>query len=99
MTRFISLYRNDPTIINHIKEELTADIAEAYTHVVSYNGEDLMRYLQRIAVATGERFIFIITRGNTIKCRKMRYISRTLTTGKWRKARYTERRTTSARWC
>ena len=70
MTRFISLYRNDPTIINHIKEELTADIAEAYMHSVLYNGEDLMRYLQRIAASTGERFIFIIDEWDAI-CREL----------------------------
>ena len=69
MTRFISLYRNDPAIISHIKEELVADIAEAYAQAVPYKGEDLMFYLQRIVAATSERFIFIIDEWDAI-CRE-----------------------------
>ncbi|MBQ9356740.1 MAG: AAA family ATPase [Prevotella sp.] len=69
MTRFISLYKNDPTIISHIKEELTEDIAGTFSNAVPYNGEDLMRYLQLIAAATGERFIFIIDEWDAI-CRE-----------------------------
>ena len=65
---FVTRYRDD-TIIEHLDEELRADIHAAYPDIPQQEGDDLMALLIRIAAATGERFIFIIDEWDAI-CRE-----------------------------
>ena len=65
---FVTRFRDD-TIIEHLDEELLADIHEAYPDIPQQEGDDLMALLIRIAAATGERFVFIIDEWDAI-CRE-----------------------------
>ena len=65
---FVTRYRDD-TIIEHLDEELRADIHAAYPDIPQQEGDDLMALLIRIAAATGERFVFIIDEWDAI-CRE-----------------------------
>ncbi len=65
---FVTRFKDD-TIIEHLDEELRADIHEAYPDIPQQEGDDLMALLIRIAAATGERFIFIIDEWDAI-CRE-----------------------------
>ncbi len=59
MTRFTSL--NDGTgMVENIERRLTEEIAETYPNVPRKDNDDMMDFLLRIAVITGERFVFII---------------------------------------
>ena len=66
---FVTRFKDD-TIIEHLDEELRADIHEAYPDIPQQEGDDLMALLIRIAAATGERFIFIIDEWDAI-CREI----------------------------
>ena len=65
---FVTRYRDD-IIIEHLDEELRADIHAAYPDIPQQEGDDLMALLIRIAAATGERFVFIIDEWDAI-CRE-----------------------------
>ena len=47
-------------VVDNIQRELIADISEAYPQVPYTEGDHLMKYLQRIVAATGDRFVMII---------------------------------------
>ena len=70
MTMFITRF-NDDHIVNHIQDEVKADLAEAYPQVALKETDDLMGSIMRIAAATGERFVFIIDEWDAI-CREFR---------------------------
>lgn len=65
---FVTRYK-DETIVEHIKEEVTADIHAAYPDIPRYEKDDLMELLIRIVSATGQQFIFIIDEWDAI-CRE-----------------------------
>ncbi len=68
MTYFITNFNNEH-IVGHIQEELIADVGEAYPQVPYKEGEPMMKFLQRIALTTGEKFVFIIDEWDAI-CRE-----------------------------
>ena len=59
MTSFTSGGRNE-NIVSVIQEELIKDISKAYPEVAYQEGDHLMKYLQYIVEATGDRFFMII---------------------------------------
>ena len=65
---FVTRFK-DEAIVEHIKEEVTADIHAAYPDVPFYEKDDLMELLIRIASTTGQQFIFIIDEWDAI-CRE-----------------------------
>jgi len=68
MTTFITRF-NDDRIVWHIQDELKNDIQKAYPQILLQDDDDLMAYLQRINIETGEHFIFIIDEWDAI-CRE-----------------------------
>jgi hypothetical protein len=68
MTSFITRYK-DATIVDHIQEALKADLHDAYPQVELKADDDAMAFMQRIALSTGERFVFIIDEWDAI-CRE-----------------------------
>ena len=68
MTTFITRFNND-RIVWHIQDELKDDIQKAYPHIPLREEDDLMAYLQRINIETGEHFFFIIDEWDAI-CRE-----------------------------
>ena len=68
MTSFITRFKDD-AIIQHIQDELKADIQTAYPQIALRNGDDFMAFLQRISIETGEHFVFIIDEWDAI-CRE-----------------------------
>ena len=69
MTSFITRYKSDATIVDHIQEALKADLHDAYPQVELKADDDAMAFMQRIALSTGERFVFIIDEWDAI-CRE-----------------------------
>ena len=68
MTSFITRFRGD-NIIQHIQDELKADVQAAYPQVSLRDSDDLMAFLQRISIEAGEHFVFIIDEWDAI-CRE-----------------------------
>ena len=68
MTTFITRFNND-RIVWHIQDKLKNDIQKAYPQILLQDDDDLMAYLQRINIETGEHFIFIIDEWDAI-CRE-----------------------------
>ena len=68
MTTFITRF-NDDRIVWHIQDELKNDIQKAYPQILLQDDDDLMAYLQRINIETGEHFVFIIDEWDAI-CRE-----------------------------
>ena len=68
MSDFVTRYKDDD-IVGHIEEELREDVQDAYPQVEFRAKDDLMGDLCRIAVSTGQRFIFIIDEWDAI-CRE-----------------------------
>ena len=68
MTTFITRF-NDDRIVWHIQDELKTDIQTAYPQISLREKDDLMAFLQRISIETGEHFIFIIDEWDAI-CRE-----------------------------
>ena len=68
ITSFITRFNNE-RIIWHIQDELKNDIKDAYPQVPLREEDDLMAYLQRISIETGEHFVFIIDEWDAI-CRE-----------------------------
>ena len=69
MTSFITRYKSDATIVDRIQEALKADLHDAYPQVELKADDDAMAFMQRIALSTGERFVFIIDEWDAI-CRE-----------------------------
>ena len=59
MTAFTS-GSDGSTVVSDIQEELINDISAAYPQVPYHEGDHLMKYLQYIVQATGDRFFMII---------------------------------------
>ena len=66
LTSFITRYRNDDKLVDHIQREVKEDVLEAYPEVKVKADDDLMAALLRIATQTGERFIFLIDEWDAI---------------------------------
>ncbi len=67
---FVTRFKDD-TIMQHINEEMKADIHEAYPDVPVKEEDDLMALLIRINAKTNETFIFIIDEWDAI-CREFK---------------------------
>ena len=67
---FVTRFRDD-SIMQHINEEMKADIHVAYPDVPVKDDDDLMALLIRINAKTGEPFIFIIDEWDAI-CREFK---------------------------
>ena len=67
MTSFVTRYK-DNSIIFYIQDELKSDLQAAYPQISPFENDDLMAYMQRISLETGEHFIFIIDEWDAI-CR------------------------------
>ena len=70
VTSFVTRFKDD-TILQHINDEMKADIHEAYPDVPVKDDDDLMALLIRINAKTGEPFIFIIDEWDAI-CREFK---------------------------
>lgn len=68
MTNFVSQYKDDD-IVAKIDAALIADVSNAYPDVVVREGDELMDYLLRVSIETGEQFVFIIDEWDAI-CRE-----------------------------
>ena len=69
MTSFVTRFHDEEDIIRYIDAELTQEIKATYPEVRLEEKHDLMDSLIRIAMHTGERFIFIIDEWDAI-CRE-----------------------------
>ena len=67
MTTFTSNCK-DEGIVSNFQEELIKDISRAYPQVEYQEGDNLMKYLQQIVAATGDRFFMIIDEWDAV-CR------------------------------
>lgn len=67
MTTFTSNCK-DEGIVTNFQEELIKDIGKAYPQVEYQAGDHLMKYLQQIVAATGDRFFMIIDEWDAV-CR------------------------------
>ena len=65
MTSFTSGGRSGD-VVQKIQDELIKDISKAYPDVVYQEGDHLMKYLQYIVAATGDRFFMIIDEWDAI---------------------------------
>lgn len=68
MTNFVSQCKDDD-IVAKIDAALIADVSNAYPNVVVREGDELMDYLLRVSIETGEQFVFIIDEWDAI-CRE-----------------------------
>ena len=69
MTDFITRFKGDDSIVNHIDREVRADVHAAYPEIPTEEDDDLMALLLRIALNTGKSFFFIIDEWDAI-CRE-----------------------------
>ncbi len=67
MTTFTSNCK-DEGIVTNFQEEIIKDVSAAYPQVKYEEGDHLMKYLQQIVSATGDRFIMIIDEWDAV-CR------------------------------
>ena len=65
MTSFTSGGRSED-VVQRIQEELIKDVGKAYPQVEYQEGDHLMKYLQYIVAATGDRFFMIIDEWDAI---------------------------------
>ncbi len=65
---FVSKHKAD-TILDELNSEVIREVSDVYTNVPVLGGDDLMQYLIRVSLVTGERFIFIIDEWDAI-CRE-----------------------------
>ena len=66
LTSFITRYRSDETLVDRIQREVKDDVLDAYRDVKVKEEDDLMATLLKIAVQTGDRFIFLIDEWDAI---------------------------------
>ena len=69
ITDFTTQYKDDVTIVTHIREAIIKDLLSEYKEITRDEGEDLMDVLLKIHVATGEKFIVVIDEWDAI-CRE-----------------------------
>jgi len=68
MTSFVTRY-HDESIVDKIDEAIKNDVSGAYPDVPVKQDDDLMDYLLRVSIETGEQFVFIIDEWDSI-CRE-----------------------------
>ena len=68
MTSFVTRFHDD-SIMTAVENELKDDIQQVFPDVPLIDGDDLMKFLIRIAAASGQKFIFIIDEWDAI-CRE-----------------------------
>ena len=76
MTSFVTRYHDDD-IVGLIDQAIKEDVLKAYPEQESRDGDDLMDVLIRIAIATGERFVFIVDEWDAI-CREFKAGTQTM---------------------
>ena len=69
MTNFMTRSVGDNDIVGVIQQTLVKDVSSVYPSVVPDEGDDLMDYLLRIHIATGDQFVIIIDEWDAI-CRE-----------------------------
>ena len=71
---FVSKHKAD-TILDELNSEVIREVSDVYTNVPVLSGDDLMQYLIRVSLVTGERFIFIIDEWDAVlrECSKKKY--------------------------
>ena len=69
ITSFITRFKDDDSIVNHIDREVRADVQKAFPDIPAEDGDDLMALLLRIVMKTGKPFFFIIDEWDAI-CRE-----------------------------
>ncbi len=70
LTNFTTRFKDD-SIMEHVQEELIADVHKAYSDIPVMDGDDLMAYLIRVTESTQQPFIFIIDEWDAI-CREFK---------------------------
>lgn len=71
---FVSRHKNK-TVLDELNTEITNDVNGIYPNVPVNEKDDLMQYLIRVSLATGDKFIFIIDEWDAIlrECGNMPY--------------------------
>ena len=71
---FVSKHRNK-SVIDEMSSEILSEVSRVYENVPLHDKDDLMQYLIRVSLETGERFIFIIDEWDAIlrECGQMAY--------------------------
>ena len=71
---FVSKHKAD-TILDELNSEVIREVSDVYTNVPVLSGDDLMQYLIRVSLVTGERFVFIIDEWDAVlrECSKKKY--------------------------
>ncbi len=62
---FVSRHK-DKTVLDDLNIEVIKEMCEVYPEVPVQDGDDLMQYLIRVSLATGDRFFFIIDEWDAI---------------------------------
>lgn len=62
---FVSKHK-DKAVLDDLNTEVIKEVSEVYPDVPVLDGDDLMQYLIRVSLATGNRFVFIIDEWDTI---------------------------------
>ncbi|MCF0188918.1 MAG: AAA family ATPase [Bacteroidaceae bacterium] len=79
MTKFVTKYHGEKTIVEIIQRTLISDLSEVYIDVPVKQTDDLMDYLVRIAQQKGEPFVLIIDEWDAI-CREFEKDTRAMDT-------------------
>jgi len=69
ITIFTTVHKNDPQIVQIIKDSIQKEVREMFPNVPSDESDGLMETLLRVAESTGERFVMIIDEWDAI-CRE-----------------------------
>lgn len=71
---FVSNHRNK-TVVDEMDAAVTKEVSEAYPTIPLNDDDNLMQYLIRVSLATGDRFIFIIDEWDSIlrECGQLMY--------------------------
>lgn len=66
VTNFTTIYRNDPTIVKHIQEDLKKELLEVYPDTNIDPGKDLMSVITAISYKQKQKFIMIVDEWDAI---------------------------------
>lgn len=71
---FVSIHKN-ATVISQMDSEVRKEVSQAYPNIPLEDDDNLMAYLIRVSLKTGDRFIFIIDEWDSIlrECGQMAY--------------------------
>lgn len=74
---FVSRHK-DKAVLDSLNTEIIREVSGVYPHVPVHEGDDLMQYLVRVSLETGEKFIFIIDEWDAIlrECGHIQYDER-----------------------